>query len=153
MTTTAALIFRTVADVVPGTTVLDPIAPALFTVESAYSTHDGRTTLTGHDATGTYHRLRPDTAATLPTVLEGTRSAEVAVPDTYAPGTTATVQIVPARELTPGAALLLDLAAVTTVTDARTSGPNTWLTLNRPTTPEQRAPFASDEPVVRILTA
>lgn len=153
--TTTALIFRTAADVTPGTIVLDPVAPALFTVETAYSALDGRTALAGRDTTtGVYRRLTPDTAAVLATRNDGAPAQpQPAVPDTYTAGATTTAEIVPVSDLAPGDALLLDLAAVTTVTAVHTHGHHTWLTLDRPAAHAQRLPFEADETVVRIVTA
>ena len=153
---TTALIFRTASDVTPGTTVLDPIAPALFTVETAYSARDGRTALAGRDTTtGVYRRLTPDTDAILATRNDGAPAQpQPTVPDTYTAGTTTTTaEIVPVSNLGPGDTLLLDLAAVTTVTAVHTHGHHTWLTLDRPAAHAQHLPFEADETVVRIVAA
>lgn len=158
-----SLVFEYAHEVRPGSTILDPLTPTLFTVETAYSTPLGSTVLAGHDTTtAVYRRLTLATTDLIGARIPGGHPIERTVPAAYTHATTATVEIVDLGDLTPGDALLIDLNAITIVRGTHTHDSDTWLALSLPITtipddartfpPVTHIPFDPSARFARVIT-
>lgn len=165
--TTTALVFRPAATVLPGTVVLDPTTTRTFTLADAVANPDGALTLTGPDTadgmTDTVH-AHPDTL--VPVVLASPdHPIEGTVPATYGAGDTATIEIVPAHDLTYRDAVLTSRSTVDIIEDTHTDADDDklWVSFSEPITtvprdarwrPDRFAfPYALTTPFARVITA
>lgn len=165
--TTTALVFRPAATVLPGTVVLDTVTTRTFTLANAIADPDGALTLTGPDtADGVTDAVHARPEDIVPTVLASPDHAiEGTVPATYGAGDTATIEIVPARDLTYRDAVLTSRGAVDIIegTHTDTDDDKLWVSFSDPiTTVPRDARWRPDRfalayplaaPFVRVVTA